>query len=303
MWVGDAMDPILALLLSGVDITQLLQAMNQRQRQQPSPAVRYPFNPPQLTRSPQEGGSGFGESAPGATKGTEESGKLSGQLGGIMGAFGKARSGVGIANTIASMLGASVPALSTFGMVTAPIGIMNTASALFGGPPEFDVRNTFGNVQDIADYAGQIAAAEETARQQSMIAQALALDETGYTAGMLSGRLGGVAAPSVSNPDAPEGGWGSMVGLGTSGGMNDTGGISGSGQGVGTSDASSPSSFARGGVAYANRPTRVRFGEPSTGGETAIFVPNRMSQPGLQGREAEVKNALLRAMLMLRGRR
>lgn len=48
----------------------------------------------------------------------------------------------------------------------------------------------------------------------------------------------------------------------------------------------------KGGVRTVKRTTTETFGEPGTGGETGIFIPEYMKRPGLQGRERSVRRAL-----------
>lgn len=55
---------------------------------------------------------------------------------------------------------------------------------------------------------------------------------------------------------------------------------------------------ALGGVHFAVRPERAIFGE--AGPEAAIFIPEFMRKPGLQGNERQVRSALMRAILSLR---
>lgn len=194
------MHPLLALLLQGFDITSLFTYLEQQRQKQRQEAMRRNlFNPPWL----QQDDGGFGDGAPGSTKGTAESGKLSGQLGGLMSGFGALRGGVGALNTAMGLFGAAQPALGIFGLATTPIGVMNTASALFGGPPEYNIASQYGNLQDIADYQGYIAAAERQAQDQAMadaLNSMVAQDLTGYAnyAQGPGGIIGGVDMGSVS---------------------------------------------------------------------------------------------------------
>jgi hypothetical protein len=45
----------------------------------------------------------------------------------------------------------------------------------------------------------------------------------------------------------------------------------------------------------------TKWGEPSTGGETAIFIPEIMKKMGMQGREQEVIQALQTMLQILTG--
>lgn len=309
------MDPILALLLMGVDITPLLISANQYRNRQSS-SQRYPFAPPGLT--PQgEGSRGEVE----GEKGTMESGPLSAaeraSISGFGSLTGPARSMIGgqtpslsqVANMAMGLIGSSLPGFGTAlsGMKLGTLGLSSLAEML-GAPREVNFGLGFGpnDLQSIADTYGGFAAAD--ARAQALDARQSMFDAlaAGHRAGWGStptGWGGALSAPSASigNPDMDSGG---MSGLGVSGGMSSSsGGLAGVGEAPGDSgrnDGTGPG-IAKGGAFFAKRPTTVTFGEPSTKGETAIFIPEWMRKPGIQSpEESQVRNALLRAILALR---
>lgn len=304
------MNPLLTLLLAGVDITPLLISANQYRNRQSSPSRQYPFAPPDLT---QQGEGSKAESE--GMKGTMESGPLSAAERGAISGFGSiagpARSMLGgqtpslsqVANMAMGLLGSSLPGFGTAlsGMKTGVLGLSSLAE-MFGAPREVNYGLGFSptDIQSIQDTYGGFAAAD--ARAQALSARQAMFDAlaSGHRAGWgysPTGWAGALSAPSaaIGNPDMDVSG---MRGLGVSGGMGaDQGGRSETG---GQGESGNNGMWARGGAHYATRPTRARYGEPSTGGELAIFIPQYMRQPGLQGRESDVRNALLRAIMSIR---
>jgi hypothetical protein len=289
-------NPLIRLLLSGYDISTLLQQI-QSPNTTSSSKTLYPFKPNFL----QEPGGGWGEN-PSGVKGTAESGKMEGGLATAMGAASLGKRGVGLGSMIAGLMGASVPALGIMSGVLSPFSVMSMASSLLGGPQTMDPAYGLQDVQGITDtygaYAGMKAAAENQAQIDSYNATRSFGIETpeGPSTGKTTpgGWMGASGPPGLSTDYGMnrEGGTGP-------GGMGGAGMGSGSAGGAGGNDRGG-SDRARGGVEYATSPRTTRWGEPSTGGELGIFIPQWMSQPGLQGPEAEVKNALMRALMMLR---
>jgi hypothetical protein len=107
--------------------------------------------------------------------------------------------------------------------------------------------------------------------------------------------------------------YGNMPGMGPQGGVTagdggeggpaGSGGLGGTAGAAGAGDPGSGGGEERGGVVFAppGQPQNRTFGEGvASGGETGIFIPEYMKRPGLQGNEAQVRNALMRAILSLR---
>lgn len=278
------MNPLLLLALLGFDINQILQQAN-RQR---SPAQQYPFAPPDVE------GQGRGGTPASETPGYGPTGTLGQNLG-----------AVGRAALSGIMAGAptmsAVPGAMALGSLMArAVGQPQEVNAFFGAlTPE--------QVAEMPDYAGMFASQDAQSMRDAIAAahnSRVANDLTGYANyattrtpagwGMLGG-WGGAPAAGLSNPDMDIG---AMSGLGLSGGMGpDTGGRTETGE---QGQSGNEGMWARGGAHFATRPTRASYGEPQTGGELAIFMPQYMTRPGLQGRELDVRNALLRAIMSLR---
>jgi hypothetical protein len=192
---------------------------------------------------------------------------------------------------------------------------IRSASALadyFGVQREYDPMLGLDptSIRDISDFQGAFAAAE--AERAALDARQSMFDAMqagqNVSPGSPAGWGGDPSAPSASV--GPEAGWGAFgpdsgntPGTASMGSGSAEGGLAGVGEAPGDSgrnDGTSPG-IAKGGAFYVNRPTKVRFGEPQTGGEAAIFVPRTMGRPGLQPNELEVLRGLRKAMLFLQG--
>lgn len=146
-----------------------------------------------------------------------------------------------------------------------------------------------------ADMAAERAQREanisalEAARRSLDAAQGFSTDTPGW--GSRTGVASGYGAGEEATSGLGAGGWGG-------GGDPGTGGRSESDPG-GSGMGGDSHGFAKGGVVHAKRPTTAQFGEPSTRGETAIFIPEIMKQAGIQGREQEVLSAMQAMQRML----
>ena len=252
-------------------------------------------------------GQGSGE-APGGTKGTDVSGPMDQATRNAMGAIGALTSGP---------LG-----VSPFGM----LGWASDLAGYFGVSQETDPAYGLQNVQDVTDTFGAYAGASAAAKNQAAIDAfntVVGLDESGYsdyssgktTPGGFAGP-GNPGTPSVGNPDmnTKDPGWGSNeTGPDTSGRSSQSGyaggvdpgggpsgspdsndkGNDGSGQG-GQNDAR------KGGVFHAagKKAVKTKWGEPGTGGETAVFVPKNIQSP----EKDQVIMALEQLLMELKGR-
>lgn len=117
---------------------------------------------------------------------------------------------------------------------------------------------------------------------------------TGYDTSSPAGLTGGVSmGPGSASTDLGAG-FGQAPGDsrdGPSPGNSDTGGTPDSTGGPAGNQGSDVR--AKGGVDYATSPRTTRWGEPETGGEEAIYIPETMTAAGVQENEPEVRRALL----------
>ncbi len=112
-------------------------------------------------------------------------------------------------------------------------------------------------------------------------------DLAGHPAGWGGNPLG-PPEPSVSALDIDTQ---SPGGFGLGGPGSNTGSTGTSATDAASPGTADPGYFARGGVSRATRGAKTaRYGE--AGRETAMFVPDRMLRPGVQGREREVKTTM-----------
>ena len=249
---------------------------------------------------------GLGE-APGQQKGTSEFGPMSPMEAKLTGLIGTPMS-------MAPMNPATI------------MGLLSSLAAFGGAPRGGDPRlgaPTPGDIQDITDVQGQFAgksasakAAEANKQAEAMMADLLGESWGPDVAGRLGldapahqpgGWMGQSQAPeaAMENPDAPVGGWAGMAGLGESGnkgqsadangGHSETGGLSD------PSDAGGHGGiFAKGGVKHFTKKTKITAGEPSTDGETGIFLPHKwFNSPEIHPNEPETMMAMLKALHLL----
>jgi hypothetical protein len=197
-------------------------------------------------------------------------------------------------------------------LVGLAIPFASLMSRLAGVQPGYDVMSTVPSLTDIQStrdlqghYAGDRAAAQRASDIASYNTQVATEDwgmptvrdyanpnQPGVEPG---GFVGGVAPdPSVTSLDSVFGGAGAADpgASDTAGTADSTGGARGGSDGP---------DVARGGVFKTTRERRTRFhwGEPETGGETAIFVPESMKRRGMQGREPQVRRGLKKAYASL----
>jgi len=195
------------------------------------------------------------------------------------------------------------------------------------GPPGV-IGITARDVQDAYDYEGNVKGAQRAAdRAEQEAAREAALGKS-FAGGIMGGALGpkgpGETPESptdtesgANGPGGPGAGWGSSTpssGFGAgeeAGGGTGGGAAGGAGDGTGTGsaggsggDGSTGGDTRRlGGVRKASGKETIttKWGEPSTGGETAIFIPEIMKKMGMQGREQEVIQALQTMLQILTG--
>lgn len=253
---------------------------------------------------------------------TAQYGPMTGrELGGMWGsALANRALGMGV-NTALTGAVPNVSPMSVMGFAPrAAMTVASMLSSLFGGVRGTD--DEFGlpterDLRDIADYAGYMAsddarAAAEAARASRASARA---ELSGVNAPGWAGTTGqtGVSGAGI-DPGNPEAGAYAGFGMGAPGGYDTdvtsggfVGGEGGS-PGTGGRSESDPGGsgmggdshgFAKGGVSRVSKPTRSLYGEK--GRETAVFVPENMKRPGVQGREREVEAAMKTLLRALRG--
>jgi hypothetical protein len=203
--------------------------------------------------------------------------------------------------------------------------LANDKYGITGRPGQVGI--TEQDVRDAMDYGGAFAAAAKESQRQ---AQEAAKEAERNTIG--PGIMGGPVGPKspgetpesptdldsgANGPGGPGAGWGSSTtssgfgageeaGGGTGGkGAGDAGDGTGTGSAGGSGGSGSTGGDTRrlGGVRKASGKETIttKWGEPSTGGETAIFIPEIMKKMGMQGREQEVIQALQTMLQMLTG--
>lgn len=272
---------------------------------------------PAATRTPYSAIlSGYGE--PGGGVSQPSMGGISGygpygSTTGNLSAIGGKAVGTGLN---AALAGASITPASMVGLA---IPMASLIARLAGVTPGQSYSPA--DIQAIADIYGWDAANAAAGRMAGDLSQGAnpATTEQGQMAGPASvgysGAMGSVsmgpgsavggyvggppsntAAPSVSNPDSVFGGGGGNQGGGDTGG----GGIGG---GTGTAEGGGGEQF--GGVRK-TKPGKPRVsvygeGKASAEGETGIFIPNYMKQPGFQGQEQQVRKGLKSAYSSLTG--
>ena len=228
-------------------------------------------------------GSGRGGTAPGSGGYGAMTSDQRATLGNIAGAFGLG----GMFNPGIAALGWGLRGA----LANDKYGITSRAGTI--GITEQDVR-------DARDYGGAYAAAsKESERQAQEAAKAAALDAFSTPT---DATIGGPKAPGETpeSPTDPESGANS--GGGPGGGAGDGTGT-GSAGGSGGDGSTGGDTRRLGGVRKASGKETIttKWGEPSTGGETAIFIPEIMKKMGMQGREQEVIQALQTMLQILTG--
>lgn len=200
-----------------------------------------------------EPGGGFGDGAPGGTKGSTMSGPMNATEAAMVSALG------------ALMGGAPVNPASILGMASQLAGF-------FGVQREVDP--TLANVdpQAVKDYFGSYRASEaEAANRANQTAKEVSAEDTARSQGEM-GAFGRDAARSAFGAD-----YGPMGGSSVGPGGSTEGGFDASTDSSNTSEAGSRDAK-RGGVfrASGKKPRKTTWGEPETGGETAVFIPENV---------------------------
>lgn len=240
-----------------------------------------------------QGGGGKGGTGISAT------GEFGPMSSGMKSSFGNISNALSALSTLGTMLGvAGLAQLGPLGVVAGMPATASTLAEAFGAKPGFDIN--FGvmsptDIQSIRDYFGEDAAkraAEDSKRQAEMNVRSvlgpLAAEDVGPPGLDLGDPTAAERAESMKSAAAGYEG-GIMGGASPSDSSSSEGGNTGtSGGHAGGGD------YAKGGVFRTTKPktARIKFGEKGTGGETAVFVPENMKKPGLQGREREVLAAL-----------
>jgi hypothetical protein len=219
-----------------------------------------------LLTSPPEGGGGWG--GPPSTGDVSMSGPIGSNVSNLGTIGAKVAQGalVGSLANPASYLGMAIPMSS---LLARWAGVPQESNPLYGVP-------TAQDVQDAYDYGGYYAGKEAQAARDAALGN---LDNPfGPNPSFSYGQDFGASAGSP-------GGWG---------GESTAPGVGAAGEAKG---AEGPG-YARGGVSRAMRgPRRATFGE--AGPEQAIFIPQAMRRPGIQGREVQVRRALQDAIRAL----
>jgi hypothetical protein len=147
----------------------------------------------------------------------------------------------------------------------------------FTSMPDFAVSNPPGSPTDPAATAnpGTVSAGDPS-----------------ETAGGLGGPGQSDNDPNAGSPEGQDPGSQGAADPGAAGegGEGDAGGDNGGNDGSGDGGTGGDSGWAKGGVSRARRSTKATYGE--AGPETAIFIPDFMKAPGIQGREQAVARAL-----------
>jgi hypothetical protein len=206
--------------------------------------------------------------------------------------------GLEAANLAAGLMGFGVPGLGP------ALGMFGLASALAPDPMQQSIQNVamFGNPGMAGWDMGTVAPGMIGNPAQGLYGgwEGMNVASNQPTAiGYGPPGIGGANMGQTSGtPSAEMGGESGNQGTG---GASSVGGETGATGGMGTGGGSDP--FAKGGAVFATHPMSATFGEPSTGGETAIFIPEWMKQPGIQNpQELQVRRALRQALLQLGGR-
>lgn len=270
------------------------QSITAPQGQMPTGGYQFapgvPMPPPEGDNSGRRSGGeprGYGD-AP-SISGAISAALGGGLLGSTAGRVGSGVLGMG-AGAVAPGLGT---ALTGYGLLS----MIGNAIRSWSGAPAYEANPYAGllspaEIQATYDYEGNIRGAEAAAERAAMensIRQAAATEpELG-----LSGWFGADVGQGGGNGPGSEGEAGGPAGSGSAG--PGTGGTGGGAN-------SDSDNYAKGGVSRATRGAkRATFGE--RGPETAIFMPDMMKRPGLQGRERQVRRGLQSAYrsLMPRG--
>lgn len=243
---------------------------------------------------PPAGGDSSGMRSGGEPRGYGDAPSISGAIsaalgGGLLGAsagrLGSSAIGYG-AGALSGPLGA---ALTGYGLMS----MIGNAVRSWSGAPEFEANPiaaapTLGEIQGAYDYGGFFAG--EAARQ--------AREDANRSFYGINNPLG---MDSNMGGFSPSGNFGTGESGSAQGGTGGGGGFAGGDPGMGGGNPGGTGDKARGGVLYATHPQTVTFGEPSTGGEWAAFIPKWMEQHGYQPGERAIRRSLRQKLLQLGG--